>query len=313
MSPTVSIVMPTFNRLEFLPPTLDSVRAQTFTDWELIIADDGSGDGPTRDYLRSLDDGERVRVLWLKHSGLQGVACNAAIRQARGTYVAFLDSDDIWLAGKLSRQIASLRLNSSRRWSCTHFAVIDSSGAIVRTGPRRAHQARSGWIREALLRSEISIALPSVVVERALLEQLGCLDEQLRMCADNELWFRLAALTEIDVVEETLTLIRRHNQHGGSDVIAWEDRLRIFERLLREESGSSSERLLRSQRAVHEAGLARSQAASGRRREALATLLASAPHSCRYAGWWPNAFRAAVRACAPRPVVSAIRRIRATG
>lgn len=310
MSPAVSIVMPTYNRLEFLPATIESVRAQTFIDWELIIADDGS-QSPTRDYLHALQDDDRIRVLWLEHSGLQGVACNAAIREARGTYVAFLDSDDVWLPCKLARQIASLRLHPLRLWSCTRFALIDGAGTIVRMGPRRGQQAKSGWIRESLLRSEISIALPSVVVARALLEQHGNLDEQLRMCADNELWFRLAAHSEIDVVEETLTLIRRHGQHGGSDVIAWEDRLRVFERLLREETGSPSERLLRSQVAVHHAGLARSQAASGNRRQALATLLASAPHSCAYAGWWPNALRAAIRACAPAPVVTAVRRIRA--
>lgn len=312
MAPTVSIVMPTYNRLEFLPATVDAVRAQTFTDWELIIADDGS-QGATCEYLRALSDDDRIRVLWLEHSGLQGVACNAAIREARGTYVAFLDSDDVWLPDKLSQQISSLERHPLRHWGCTPFAIIDRSGTIVRTGPRRARQAKSGWIRESLLRGEMSIALPSVVVARALLEQLGNLDEGLRMGADSELWFRLAARSEIDVIEETLTLIRRHNQHSGSDVIAWEDRLRIYERLLCEEAGTSSERLLRSQVAVHHAGLARSQAASGNRRQALATLLSSAPRSCRYPGWWLNAFRAAVRACAPAPIVTAVRRIRAAG
>jgi len=312
MAPAVSIVMPTYNRLEFLPATIDSVRAQTFPGWELIIADDGS-QGPTRDYLRALSDGDRIRVLWLEHSGLQGVACNAAIREARGRYVAFLDSDDVWLPGKLSQQISSLRHHPLRLWSCTPFAIIDRSGKIVRIGPRRAQQAKSGWIRESLLRGEMSIALPSVVVARALLEQLGNLDEGLRMNADSELWFRLAAHSEIDVVDEILTLVRRHDQHAGSDVIAWEDRLRIFEKLLREEAGTSSEHLLRNQLAVHQAGLARSQAASGNRRQALATLLASAPHSCRYPAWWPDAFRAAVRACAPAPVVTAVRRIREAG
>lgn len=312
MSPAVSIVMPTFNRLEFLPAAVDCVRAQTFPDWELIIADDGS-DGPTLEYLGALREGERIRVLQLPHSGRPAVARNAALRQARGRHVAFLDSDDLWLPEKLARQMASLQLHPARRWSCTHFAMIDSSGATVHAGPRRARQPGSGWIREALLRSEVSIALPSVLIARATLEEMGRFDERLRMCEDSELWFRLAASSELDVVAEALTLIRRHNQHSGSDVIAWEDRLRIFEQLLREESGSSSERLLRSQRAFHEAGLARSQAASGERKRALGTLLSSAPHSCRYPGWWPNAFRAAMRACAPAPVVTAVRRIRAAG
>lgn len=312
MSPAVSIVMPTFNRLEFLPAAIDSVRAQTFPDWELVIADDGSH-GPTLEYLGTLRGEDRITVLRLPHSGRPAVARNAALRQARGLYVAFLDSDDLWLPDKLYRQISSLERQPLRRWSCTHFATIDSSGATMHTGPRRARQPRSGWIREPLLHSEISIALPSVLVARALLEEVGRFDERLRMCEDSEAWFRLAASSELDVVAETLTLVRRHDRHSGSDVIAWEDRLCIFERLLREEAGSASESLLRSQLALHEAGLARSQAASGQRRQALATLLSSAPHACRYAGWWPNAFRAAVRACAPTTVVTAVRRIREAG
>jgi glycosyltransferase involved in cell wall biosynthesis len=186
VSPTVSIVMPTYNRLEYLPATIDSVLAQTFLDWELIIADDGS-QGATREYLRARSDGERIRVLWLEHSGLQGVACNAAIREARGRYVAFLDSDDVWLPSKLSRQVSSLERHPPRRWSCTPFAIIDRVGTIVRVGPRRAQQAKSGWIRESLLRGEISIALPSVVVERGLLEQLGnCLLYNLTLPTNRE-------------------------------------------------------------------------------------------------------------------------------
>ncbi|HYM28419.1 MAG TPA: glycosyltransferase family 2 protein, partial [Steroidobacteraceae bacterium] len=82
--------MPTFDRLQFLPPAIGSVFAQTLTDWELIIADDGSGED-TRAYLRSLTD-PRVRVLWMAHSGRPGVMLNAALRAARGEYVAFLDS-----------------------------------------------------------------------------------------------------------------------------------------------------------------------------------------------------------------------------
>jgi glycosyltransferase involved in cell wall biosynthesis len=312
MSPAVSIILPTFNRPQFLSAALDSVRAQTFADWELIIADDGS-DGVTRDFLRTLADPPKVRVIWLAHSGRPAVARNAGIRAARGDYVAFLDSDDLWLPSKLCRQISSLRRQAHRRWSCTRFAIADSSGRVVDAAPRGFRQAKGGWIRESLLRGETSIALPSVVVARVLLEQLGNFDERLRMCEDSELWFRLAAHSEIDVVDEPLTLVRRHDQHSGSDVIAWEDRLRIFERLLREQSGTSCGHLLRRQRARHCAGLARSQAASGRRRQALATLLSSAPHSWRYLGWWPNALRAAVRCCTPAPVVAAVRRIRAAG
>ena len=306
MRPTVSIVMPTFNRPQFLPATLDSVFAQTLTDWELIVADDGSDDA-TRNYLRKITARPQVTALWLEHSGRPAVATNAAMREARGEYVAFLDSDDLWLPEKLARQVASLRHHARCGWSYTRFMTIDSSGRIINPLPTGTYPAKGGWIRESLLDGRIVIAQPSVLVSRMLLEELGPFDEGLRMCYDDDLWFRLAARSEVDAVNEPLTLIRRHGSHSGSDVIAWEDRLRVFERLLSQERRSPSARLLRSQRAAHAAGLARSQAASGERIRALATLLSSVPHSLRYRRWWPNALRAVARALAPPVVVSLVR------
>lgn len=306
MPATVSIVMPTFNRLQFLAATLDSVYAQTFTDWELILADDGS-DEATRDYLRTIAARPRVTALWLAHSGRPSVATNAAIREARGEYVAFLDSDDVWRPEKLARQLASLRQHARCGWSYTRFMTIDSSGRITNPLPAGTYPAKSGWIRESLLDGGTVIAQPSVLVARALLEELGAFDERLRMCYDDDLWFRLAARSEVDAVDEPLTLIRRHDSHSGSDVIAWEDRLRVFERLLSERAGDPCEALVRSRRAAMSAGLARSQAACGRRMQALATVLSSVPGSWRYRSWWPDAMRAATRACAPQSVVTLVR------
>ena len=96
--PAVSIIFPTYDRLRYLRPAIDSVLAQTFTDWELIIADDGSEE-ETRSYLRSLGD-RRMRTLWLPHSGNPARVRNAALRMTTGALVAFLDSDDLWAAGE---------------------------------------------------------------------------------------------------------------------------------------------------------------------------------------------------------------------
>ncbi|HSY94564.1 MAG TPA: glycosyltransferase family 2 protein, partial [Steroidobacteraceae bacterium] len=103
MPPAVSIIVPTFNRLRLLRRSLASVFEQTFEDWELLIADDGSGPD-ARAYLEALDD-PRVKVLWLSHSGKPAVARNAALRAAQGEYVAFLDSDDLWVPAKLQIQM----------------------------------------------------------------------------------------------------------------------------------------------------------------------------------------------------------------
>ena len=106
-APKVSVIMATFNRPQYLGPAIDSVLGQTMTDLELIIADDGSNDA-TRAVLRSLTADPRVHVLWREHCGNPAAVRNAALREARGEFVAFQDSDDVWLPQKLARQLEAL-------------------------------------------------------------------------------------------------------------------------------------------------------------------------------------------------------------
>jgi glycosyltransferase involved in cell wall biosynthesis len=308
MLPVVSVILPTFNRLEFLPPAIESVLAQTFTQWELIIADDGSS-ADTRAYLQSLDD-PRVKVLWLAHTGKPSVVSNAALREARGEYVAFLDSDDLWLPGKLQAQLDSLRRHPERRWSYTKFALVDASGSPIVSARTRDWPTPAGWILEPLLNKVTVIAQPSVVVSRALLEALGAFDEELVMCYDDELWFRIAAHSEIDGINEPLTVIRRHGKHSGSDILAWRDRRRVFEKLLRRSRDGHLKPTLRKLRAEMSAGLAKSQAAFGSRVGALGTLFSSVPHSWRYPRCWLGALGMTAWAFAPETVRTIARRYR---
>jgi glycosyltransferase involved in cell wall biosynthesis len=306
MPPAVSILMPTFDRLQFLSPTIESVLAQTFTDWELIIADDGSGE-ETRTYLRSLAD-PRVRVLFRAHTGRPGVMLNAALRVARGDYVAFLDSDDLWLPRKLELQVASFQRHPARRWGCTAFALIDAAGRPL-AARRTAWPASSGWVRDHLLTDAV-IAMPSVIAARSLLEQVGPLDEELAMNYDGDLWLRFAAVSELDGIDEPLTLVRRHGLHGGSDIIAWRDLRRVIEKALRATGDVQFAALLREQRALTSAGLARSHALYGARSDVMRTLVESAPYSWRYLQWWRTGAYASARAFAPPVVRNALRAVR---
>ena len=308
-SPVVSVVLPTYDRLEFLRPAIESLFAQTFEDWELVIADDGSS-GDTRAYLESLESPPRVKVIWLRHTGRPSVVRNAALRVAQGEYVAFLDSDDVWLPTKLEVQIASLRCHAARQWSYTRFALVDPAGNPTPPARTRCWPVPSGWILENLLIGTTVIALPSVVVSRQLIEQLGAFDEELVMCEDDEMWFRLAAHSEIDGVDEPLTLVRRHGQHSGNDIIAWQDRRRVFEKGLRASSSGHLGSILRKLRAEMSAGLAKSQAASGKRIGALGTLVSSAPHSWRYPRCWLGALAATAFAFAPQSMRMLVRRYR---
>ena len=307
MEPLVSVIMPTFNRRQFLQPAIESLLNQTFAAWELIIADDGSDNADTRSYLQSLHAPPRVKVMWLSHSGRPSVARNAALREARGEYIAFLDSDDLWLPRKLETQIASLTRHPQRKWSYTAFAVVDGAGQ-PKEHPNRS--AASGWIMEKMLNDEIVIALPSVVVARQSLEQVGPFDEALVMCEDDDLWVRLAAHSEIDGIDEPLTVIRRHGQHGGDDITAWRDRGRVFEKALRLTGDPGVSSILRRLRAEMAAGLARSQAAGGMRINVLGTVAASAHYSWRYRQWWLGVLRALSRAFTPAAMRSVVRSYR---
>ena len=307
-SPIVSIIMPTFDRLDFLRPALESVFDQTFTDWELLIADDGSG-AATHAYLQSLED-PRVKVLWMQHTGKPAVVSNAALRSARGEYVAFLDSDDLWLPGKLAAQVESLRNHPQCKWSYTKFALVDASGKPIVSARTRDWPVPNGWILEKILTESTVIAQPSVVVSRRFLEQLGAFDEELVMCYDDELWLRLAAHSEIDAVDQPLTLIRRHSQHSGSDIIAWRDRRLVFEKALRASGGGHFDPILRRLRAQMSAGLAKSQAVSGQRGGALRTLVMSLPHAWHYPSCWIGAAVGIAGTCAPAVVRTVVRRLR---
>ncbi|HEV7137093.1 MAG TPA: glycosyltransferase family A protein, partial [Steroidobacteraceae bacterium] len=232
--PAVSIVLATFNRLELLRSSVDSVLSQTFRDWELIIADDGS-DEPTKQFLESLESPGRVKVLWLDHSGRPAVARNAALREARGEYIAFQDSDDLWLPRKLEIQLQSLRRRPERAWSHTKYRLVDISGAPTAWAQRTGGwPTPGGWILDQLIRGETVIALPSVVASRRLVQEAGGFDEQLNDTEDYELWLRLARRSKIDAVDELLTLVRRHGQHFSAKPIeAFQAARYVIDRQLR--------------------------------------------------------------------------------
>lgn len=209
--PFVSVVLPTFNRLDYLSATIASVFGQTLSDWELLIADDGSEE-TTRDYLRSLEKLERVRVLWGPHRGIPGFVRNSALAHARGDYVAFIDSDDLWMPQKLAHQVEALRHAPRCRWCYTDYVVIDSQGA-VRPELERRLPTPEGWILEPLLASAVDIWTPAVMVERQLLMMLGGFSPCLVSFEDYDLWLRLAAHSEVLFLREPLIAVRRHAQH----------------------------------------------------------------------------------------------------
>ena len=216
--PLVSIILPTFNRLKYLRLSIDSVFAQTHADWELVIADDGS-DEETYEYLRAITVEPRIRLIRLSHSGRPSTVRNLALREARGRYVAFLDSDDVWLPGKLEAQLAAHASCPARRWSYTGLDLIDGDGAILKRWPTGRWVPYDGAVFEVLLKQEASVAAPAVLAERSLVTEAGGFDEELPFFEDYDMWMRLSRLSDVIVVDQTLVLVRVHLEHYSADKI----------------------------------------------------------------------------------------------
>jgi glycosyltransferase involved in cell wall biosynthesis len=211
---SVSIILPTYNRPEFLTRAVESALAQSFGNWDLVIVDDGSAEETTA-YLRGLES-PRVRVLYLAHTGNPSRVRNAGLAVAKGRYVAFLDSDDVWSVTKLEKQVAALGASPQSRWSYTACDRIDASGNRLPT-ESRARATRGGWIFEPLLALEVTVAMPTVVAERSLLEEVGGFDEAQLYGEFHDLVLRLALRSEAVALPEQLCSVRAHDQHYSAD------------------------------------------------------------------------------------------------
>ncbi len=129
MEVTVSVIMPTYNCGRYIKESIDSVRSQTMKDWELIIVDDCSTDD-TEDVVSFYCFDRRIRYYKLLENSGPAKARNAALDVARGKYIAFLDSDDLWLPEKLEKQIAFMR-QTGAKLSCTAYEKMHESGGLT--------------------------------------------------------------------------------------------------------------------------------------------------------------------------------------
>ena len=307
-APQISVILPTFNRLGFLQAAVESVFAQTCRDWELVIADDGSGEA-TSAYLCSLA-APQARTIRLSHSGNPSRVRNAAISAARGRYLAFLDSDDLWAPSKLEKQLAALRGSDGARWSYTLENLIDPEGRTVDRAGLPVFPPREGWIFEPLLRLQVGIPMPAIMAERGLVEEIGGFDERLRFGEWHDLCLRLAARSAVVVVREHLCSVRLHNEHYTADKIGeqagW---LQLYAKMAALAPSSALRSHCMQVRAETSLTLARLWGSRGNYLGALSVLREALVFSWRYPFWWWGALKRVLRPAVPDALLSAVRRL----
>lgn len=215
--PIISIILPVHNRQDLVRRSIDSVLTQTMTDFELLVIDDCSTDA-TAEVVAAYCDDSRVRLhSCTKNLGPAG-ARNKGIELARGRYVAFQDSDDRWFPEKLERQIAALEKHPDRRicYCGALYYAEDQCYYIPRKGTLDAESAKNGDLSAAVLYSNPTTP-QTLVIERALFNEVGGFDETLRINEDWDLSIRMAQRVRFVFVPEPLVVIYRTAGSISSD------------------------------------------------------------------------------------------------
>ena len=209
-SPRVSVVIPTYNRESTIGIAIRSVLDQTFADFEILVVDDGSTDS-TESVVRGFGD-PRVFYVRQQHGGLPAVARNNGLRRARGEYVAFLDSDDLWLRDKLAVQVAYMDANPEVGLSYTNTYQFTRDPSRCQRKPwLSTEETLSGHVFEQLYGHQ-RIPNLTVMIRTSVRNTVGLLDEDERLKAneDYEYWLRIAHRYPIGYIDRPLAKYRHH-------------------------------------------------------------------------------------------------------
>jgi glycosyltransferase involved in cell wall biosynthesis len=201
---SIAVIIPTYNRCNLIGRAVESVLRQSFPAEEICVVDDGSCDG-TQDFIRSTFP--EVKYVYQENAGVSS-ARNRGLVETSAEWVAFLDSDDVWLDKKLEVQRAAFE-------AAPNFRLIHSDEIWIRNGqrvnPMKKHRKFGGKIFERCL--PLCLISPSaVIIERTLFDEVGVFDESLPACEDYDLWLRICCHYPVLYVDRPLL-----EKHGGHD------------------------------------------------------------------------------------------------
>lgn len=201
----VSVVIPAFNAAGTIIRALNSVRSQGIHSLEIIVVDDGSSDDTLGVVRNNIGVGEKVHVVKMSKNSGASAARNAGIRVAKGKYLAFLDADDVWLPGKLKRQIEAMEQDSAITLVSCNSRFLSQSGTPLKEGHlnRPPIEGVDAWKRLLIYNF---LPTPTVLTYSFLVKEIGGFDESLAVGEDLDLWIKLALRGKVTVLKDVLVL-----------------------------------------------------------------------------------------------------------
>lgn len=224
--PKVSVIIPTYNRAARISRAINSVLSQTFNDYEIIIVDDGSTDD-TAQVLKQFNG--KIKYIFQENQG-SAVARNRGIQEARGEYIAFLDSDDFWVPEKLTEQVRILESHPKVGIVYSRMPIINEKGEKIGMKPAGI----SGRNYQELLEDWGDLPTSTVVTRKECFEKAGLFDHNLQTMQDIDMWIRIAKYYDLYEIEnKVLAYYCRHAQQiTRCTAKALEGRVILFKKLI---------------------------------------------------------------------------------
>jgi len=228
-SPLVSVIIPTFNRSALVCEALDSVLAQTYRNFEILVVDDGSTDDTKSAIEKKYRDNSRIKYFF-KAQGGPGSARNHGVLHSRGELIAFLDSDDLWIPEKLERQVDQMERNPEAVMSFTD-ALVQAIPANGRTR-FQAKRFRGDTTLRAMVETNFPLCTPAVIVRRRVLQEVGGFDESLMCAQDWDLWIRILARHRVVYLDQPAVIIRSRDDgvSRSRTLEKWQCWLRVWQK-----------------------------------------------------------------------------------
>ncbi|MEM6837285.1 MAG: glycosyltransferase [Cyanobacteria bacterium P01_C01_bin.120] len=221
--PKVSVIIPAYNAVAYLPQTINSVLRQTFTDYEVLIVDDGSSDN-TADWAAQIRD-SRVKLISQPNQGA-GAARNTGVKNAQGDCVAFLDADDLWEPTKLAKQVERLDQQPEVGLVHTWITIANPDGSL---SDRTMQTDGEGHIWNQVVVYNPLKCGSTAMVRRQCFEELGYFDQSLKYSEDWDMWIRIARNYAFSVIAEPLTYYRIHPFNKSKN---YEGQLKCFRQII---------------------------------------------------------------------------------